>query len=75
MLNQYKEKIDEMKSSNKYLNNEYDNQLREQIKTAMINLEVEQAARKDASLEVEKLNAQLDASKKLYYEVSYNLLS
>ncbi|RTG87157.1 progesterone-induced-blocking factor 1 [Schistosoma bovis] len=69
LLNQYKEKIDEMKSSNKYLNNEYDNQLREQIKTAMINLEVEQAARKDASLEVEKLNAQLDASKKLYYEL------
>ncbi|CAH8630008.1 unnamed protein product [Schistosoma mattheei] len=69
LLNQYKEKIDEMKSSNKYLNNEYDNQLREQIKTAMINLEVEQAARKDASLEVEKLNAQLDVSKKLYYEL------
>ncbi|XP_018655031.1 putative progesterone-induced-blocking factor [Schistosoma mansoni] len=69
LLNQYKEKIDEMKSSNKYLNNERDNQLREQIKTAIINLEVEQAARKDASLEVEKLNAQLDVSKKLYYEL------
>ncbi|CAH8675686.1 unnamed protein product [Schistosoma rodhaini] len=69
LLNQYKEKIDEMKSSNKYLNNEHDNQLREQIKTAIINLEVEQTARKDASLEVEKLNAQLDVSKKLYYEL------
>ncbi|CAH8583396.1 unnamed protein product [Schistosoma turkestanicum] len=69
LLNQYKEKIDEMKNSNKYLISEHDNQLREQIKATMINFEIEQAARKDASLEVEKLSAQLDVSKKLYYEL------
>ncbi|KAH8868803.1 Progesterone-induced-blocking factor 1 [Schistosoma japonicum] len=69
MLCEYKEKIDEMKNSNKFLNIEHDNQLREQIKTTMINLEIEQAARKDASLEIEKLNVQLDISKKSYYEL------
>ncbi|TNN13768.1 Progesterone-induced-blocking factor 1 [Schistosoma japonicum] len=69
MLCEYKEKIDEMKNSNKFLNIEHDNQLREQIKTTMMNLEIEQAARKDASLEIEKLNVQLDISKKSYYEL------
>ncbi|CAH8660771.1 unnamed protein product [Heterobilharzia americana] len=58
-----------MQASNKPMNIEQDNNLREQFETVLMNLEVEQAARRDTSLEVEKLNVQLDISKKSYYEL------
>ncbi|CAH8825496.1 unnamed protein product [Trichobilharzia szidati] len=65
-LKQLREKVEEMQ----VLYMEHDNQLREQMGSVLMNLEIEQTARKDASLEIEKSNVQLDVSKKSYYEVS-----
>nr|CAH8872862.1 unnamed protein product [Trichobilharzia regenti] len=64
-LKQLREKVEEMQ----VLNMEQDNQLRGKMRSVLMNLELEQAARKDASLEIEKLNVQLDVSKKSYYEL------
>ncbi|CAH8825475.1 unnamed protein product [Trichobilharzia szidati] len=63
-LKQLREKVEEMQ----VLYMEHDNQLREQMRSVLMNLEIEQTARKDASLEIGKSNVQLDVSKKSYYE-------
>nr|CAH8822848.1 unnamed protein product [Trichobilharzia regenti] len=58
-LKQLREKVEEMQ----VLNKKHDNQLREQMRSVLMNLQIEQAATKDASLEIERLNVQLHVSK------------
>nr|CAH8822144.1 unnamed protein product [Trichobilharzia regenti] len=62
---QLREKVEEMQ----VLNMKHDNQLRGQMRSVLMNLEIEQAATKDASLEIERLNVQLDVSKESCYEL------
>nr|CAH8822844.1 unnamed protein product [Trichobilharzia regenti] len=68
-LKQLREKVEEMQ----VLNKKHDNQLREQMRSVLMNLQIEQAATKDASLEIERLNVQLHVSKKSYYELEPRL--